>query len=282
MRRDYCAKVQFGARTAFLRFVQLLKNMILFCHMENTWRSPYQTQEYYNAMLVAGVPMRISKAADGRVIYFDESGNYPIAWEVSADIGAIAVQPGAVIFKQRESSKLMRPDSYYTLAISQSYEPSKRFKRNVRKGEALAPHASLHIAETSSQIRATVDFFQEFPDRRDGLSMDNFRHRVIALGRAGVLVSYVLQDGRTTLAVAHTLKSDSIVNMRYYSASRCNNVGHMLHHRVIEEVFTSASTNIIDLSGVSPFSVDKKMQGIDEFKKQIGGELVEFEKISAL
>ena len=248
--------------------------------MRDAWNSPYQTREYFEAVKNIGVPMEEVAVNNQQKVYFDGSYNTMIAWEVSADVDTSNIQlDNRVIFQQSEDDHAQDAESYYTLVISPSSEYSRRFKRSIHKSNIEIPNATLSIAETRQQIDLAVNFFQQNPERRDNLPMEDFRKYIVALGQVGILTSYVLQNSSEMLGVAHVLKSDDVVNLRYYSADRIGNAGHLLHHKVIEDIFTNTNIETIDLSGISPFSTDDKMIRIDEFKNQIGGKVIEFTKI---
>jgi hypothetical protein len=247
--------------------------------MRTQWESPYQTPAYYEGLLQAGVPMEKLETPQG-VIYFDCSSAIPTAWELSATTPVdLATLKGRAAYRLCASSE-QRNDSYYTLALG-ALDPrfSNRFMRNVKKAKAAMPLASLELAETDRQLQQALAQFADHPDRRDNIAQPDFTRRVKALGEAGAMLTYALLNDGEVIATACALTSSTQANMRYYTAERINQAGHLNIYRVVEELFANRALDIVDLSGISPVSGDKKMNGIDEFKYQIGGSVLEFEKL---
>lgn len=247
--------------------------------MRTQWESPYQTPAYYEGLLQAGVPMERVSTPQGD-IYFDCSSETPIAWELAATAPLDpATLKGRAAYRLCVSSE-QRGDSYYTLAVGAT-DPrfSNRFMRNVKKAKAGMPHATLELAETDTQLHQALAHFTEFPERRDHIPIPDLYRRIKALGDAGAVLTYALRNEGVVIATACALKSATQANMRYYSAPRQDNAGHLLQYWVIDDLFTNKALDIVDLSGVSPLSDNETMNGIDEFKRQIGGTTLEFERL---
>ena len=215
-----------------------------------------------------------------KVFYFDCSSAIPTAWELSATTPVdLATLKGRAAYRLCASSE-QRNDSYYTLALGAlDHRFTNRFMRNVKKAKAAMPLASLELAETDRQLQQALAQFADHPDRRDNIALPDFTRRVKALGEAGAMLTYALLNDGEVIATTCALTSSTQANMRYYTAERTNQAGHLILYSVIEELFANRALDIVDLSGISPVSGDKKMNGIDEFKYQIGGSVLEFEKL---
>lgn len=245
-----------------------------------SWSSPYQSQAYWDALSNEDVPYTTLTYEDGNKIFFDLSVDTPTAWEVAHDDEEeYRIPEGYAAYQLCDPAENMHEDSYYTLALTKGdVRFNKRYLRQVKKAYININNPNIQLAETSSQLRAAVSMFDEHPEHRDNLPTEVFRRRITALGGAGVLLAYVLRENEQPLGVSFALRTDAQVNLRYYSAARHMGAGHLLHYMSIEDMFTNQNIEVVDLSGVSPHSSDEKMRGIDEFKNQIGGTLVEFRR----
>jgi hypothetical protein len=250
--------------------------------MNRIWDSPYQTASYHAGLLAAGIDAELLETASGPV-YFDGSGDVPTAWELSSTVSLSTDQlRGRAAFRLCSIPSLETPDahSYYTRVVSAADSRfASRFMRNVRKARQALPQARLEIAETEEQIQKVLAAFDAHPDRRDAMSTAEFSHRILSLLESGSLTAYALVEGSNVLGSACVLRSPTQANLRYYTAERRGNAGHLLHYEVISQLFEHEAVDIVDLSGISPTTKDSKLKGIDEFKQQIGGTIVEFEQL---
>lgn len=214
-------------------------------------------------------------------LFFDLQGDRPIAWEaVNPPNGNTSYLGPSTVYQLSYPSDGVDEDSYYTLALSANEAHfNKRYLRQVKKAQSGMVNPTIQLAEIPSQIRRAVDMFTPHPERRDHLPMSAFQRRIAALSDAGLLLAYVLCDGKDALGVSLALRTDTQVNLRFYSAQRQMGAGHLLHYLSIKDMFNSQGIDTIDLSGVSPHSIDPKLCGINEFKQQIGGDLIEFKRL---
>jgi hypothetical protein len=247
------------------------------------WDSPYQTEAHYNGLKDAGILVDKLILPDSQ-IYFDGNESAPLtAWEVGPNVDIRAdILGGRRVFQLADTTNgLTNEDSYYTLALHRDADRfSSRFMRNVRKAQNTYPEHRLVIVETPLRIKTAIEAFNEHPNRRDDLETTEFSRRVSSLMGHGAMAVYALQsDEQLPIGVACVLKSSKQANLRYYSADRQGCAGHLLHYLLIEELFSKQSLDIVDLSGITPVTTDSKLSGIDEFKRQIGGETLEFRQV---
>ena len=243
------------------------------------WKSPYQSEAYWNALSHENLEFTSVPQADGSSVYFDHSVPVPTAWEVSSNHDLVLPDDESVVYQLCDSLPSGSSDSYYTLALSSTDARfDNRYIRQVKKARSLFANPILRLAETDAQIETALAQFDNCPERRDGIPMSSFKRRITALTNASLLLSYVLYDQDEPLGVSFVLKTDTQANLRYYSAVRDKNAGHLLHFLSIEDLFSQQGIEVVDLSGISPYSDDQKMRGIDEFKHQIGGACVEFRR----
>lgn len=257
---------------------------IIVCSMElDSWKSPYQSREYWSTLAKVGVEYDAVTQSDGGVLFFDLTEQIPTAWESTRCYDtAPSISDISTVYQICKPSTDMHEDSYYTLALSsRDARFNKRYQRQVRRAFANLSNPTIKLAETPRQIDEAINLFAAYPDRRDNLPLDIFERRIKALVNAGLLLAYMLDNDNESLGASLVLRTDSQVNLRYYSATRDMSAGHLLHFLSIEDMFTERGIETIDLSGISPSSTDKKLRGIDEFKYQIGGTPVEFRRINA-
>jgi len=249
--------------------------------MIGSWNSPYQNSAYIEGLQAANIPVDIVKTPDG-TIYFSDGPETPTAWELDIRFSPTTLHMAGRLAYQMcaAPSEPLRAKSYYTLALTpEDTTIANRFMRNVKKANAVMPQAHLEIAETKSQLTTVIGAFEPHRERRDDIPMNDFAQRITALHKAGALLAYALMNGTDNLGVACVLTSQSQANLRYYTSERANYAGHLLHHYLIEDLFSVKGFDVVDLSGVSPSTTDRKLQGIDEFKKQLGGTVVEFKRV---
>lgn len=248
--------------------------------MIERWNSPYQTSVYAEGLEAAGVPVEVLNTPDGN-IYFSDGPDAKTAWELDSRFCLDALDhTGRAIYRHRKTISVSPDiDAYYTLALNlEDINVANRFMRNVRKARADMPNSRLEIAETEHQLTAIINSFGAYEERRDGIAMDEFTRRIKSLSEAGALLAYALIDGDVMKGAVCVLKSQTQANLRYYTSERGDGAGHLLHYSVIENLFANRGLDVVDLSGISPSSDDKKLKGIDEFKQQLGGTIIEFER----
>jgi hypothetical protein len=249
---------------------------------KTTWESPYQTANYWDAMARAGVESESLQLGSGDTIYFDKSSPVPTAWEVDSSVSIHPAEIGSrIVYQLVHSGSQMREDSYYTRALSKNDSRyNARFRRQLKKAHASLSRPTITIAESPDQFANAIALFTGHPERRDAIPEGLFQKRILSLAGAGLLLAYILQDDdHQDLGASLIIHHGGHANLRYYTAERSHGAGHLLQALSIDDLFLNQGINTVDLSGISPFAVDEKLQGIDEFKCQIGGGVREFQRI---
>lgn len=256
---------------------------------EYGWHSPYQDTRFNEAAGVAGFNTAVLKADGGQPIFFHGSERLT-AWEISPNLGCSFLdhsdnyqiyQLHSEIDEARPSPDDYNETDYYTLVLDQNdLRFTNRFMRNVNK--ASGSLYGLVEAETNPQINTAIKSIEPYPERYGKIEIDRFASLIKALARTGILKCFVLKkpSSKTLAGTSFVLLNEEQANLRYYSAARESNAGHLLHYKVINHLFEELSVHIVDQSGVSPpQEIDPVLRGITEFKRQVGGRVLRFSQI---
>lgn len=260
-------------------------------YMENTinhWSSPYQDSRFHDGIRKAGLQTEVLITKNGDPIFFYGEDNQLVAWEVDCEFNPNDIPDGHKIYKYihengntNSDNDTAQRDNYQTIALMNDQPRfGKRFKRNVIKAQNYNIPTSLKEVVSPDQINIALSQFISNPERRDNIEMEKFTNIVQNLAQTGILRCFVLNNETNDKIVgtAAVLINDTQANLRYYSADKNNNEGHILHYLLINHLFNALSMDIVDLSGYSSSNeTDKKLLGINEFKKQIGGSIINFQ-----
>ena len=254
-----------------------------------SWNSPYQTEKFSIGIKNAGFETAKAEDCDGNAIYYYGNNDNLIAWEVSSKIDLNTAKPPTNSKIYQFDGNITQYDignyseDYFTIALEdRANRFNKRFMRNVnsiKNNETLI----LEEASTFSDVDLALKKFIPYPERRDGIDIDRYSRIIHSLAEVGIMQCFILRDLTTNSihGASMVLLSDSQANLRWYSADREKNYGHLLHYLVINRLFNECSKNIVDQSGISSsVTSNNKMAGIDSFKNQTGGSLIRFKLIS--
>lgn len=256
--------------------------------LKANWSSVYQQESYHRALESSGVIASKVIEVAGQKIYFMRApeGSW-IAWELRDFDSPTTLPPDHRIltidqiadYDEIDWTTFSPNHDYATLVATSDTRPSKRFERGVRKAKNSL--LDFHQADTDSQIKAALDFISECRDCIDPIKdREAFVTLAIALLHESVGQIHIIRDDATDSiqAASLSLTSPTQANLRWYRSTRTNNSGHLLaNHLIHHHLQTLDPGSVVNLSGVvSPDTTDKKLVGINEFKRQISNTTVVF------
>lgn len=243
------------------------------------WLSPYQDDRFLEAARSTGFNTEKIDLSDGSLRFFSYPGEQLTAWEVDDTVAITEPIPDKYRVYQRTRNPTVESDTYSTIALSQNAPRfSQRFLRNTKKAELILSDEAFKELDISDLALVTAEF-QE-PERRDNLDPATFNSFVHNLAEVGLLRCFILDTPQTDgfCAASLVIANDHQANLRFYTANReINGTGHLLQKKVINHLFKDG-LKIVDQSGYTPNTTDQKLQGINDFKQQIGGSIVTFKK----
>lgn len=243
-----------------------------------TWNSVYQSAEYCMAMEASGFSVRKRTALGLPIFFYYTSGRY-VAWETNLPATPY-IGPDEIVYNFSDKHSL-QPDSYFTIVINRNnLKYSKRLLRALRVFEKKASQYSYGFAAALDEQMFSL--FEHRPFLYSDISFMDFRQMICRLYERKILkVSYLFDKKEQYYkGVIFMLVYDKTVNFRYYFCEKENNLGHFLHVYTIETLLKEPDIEQIDLSGYS-LKKDKEWLGIDEFKSQFGGEVIQFERMES-
>lgn len=243
-----------------------------------TWNSVYQSDEYYIAMKASGFSVRKRTALGRSIFFYYNSGRY-VAWETNLS-SAPYIGSDEIIYNF--SDKLSyQPDSYFTIVVNRdNLKYSKRLLRALKVFEKKASQYIYGFAVTLDERMFSL--FEQRPFLYSDISFTDFHQMICRLYERKMLKVSCLFDKKEQCykGVIFMLIYDKTVNFRYYFCEKENNLGHFLHAYTIETLLKEPDIEQIDLSGYS-LKKNKELLGIDEFKSQFGGEVIQFERMES-
>ena len=172
-----------------------------------------------------------------------------------------------------------RHDSYFTIVIEQkNLQYSKRLLRALKVFDKKAFLYHYGLADALDERMFAL--FERRPFLYSGMDFPDFCRMIRRLHERNLLkVSYLFDKHEERYkGVILMLAYDKTANFRYYFCEKENNLGHFLHAYTIETLLQETEIERVDLSGYN-LKQDEKSRGIDEFKYQFGGEVIQFERI---
>lgn len=240
------------------------------------WDSIYQKPEYFETMQELGYEGK-SIEIQGKPVYFYYKNNEYIAWETDGTFESCDLLNGQIY--TFTAPLQYRNDSYITIAINcNNVQYSKRLMRAIKKfkkTEAQYQYGFMDILD-----ERVFDLFQGREFLYQGMRFEQFKKMVKTLFERKLLkVSYIFDCKQDCYRGAiFVLVSDTIANLRYYYCEKEHNIGHFLHVYTIETLLKEERIEWVDLSGFM-LGRDEDLKGIDEFKSQFGGKIIEFRKV---
>lgn len=255
------------------------------------WRSPYQTEGFAYAAARSGFAVSTMKTNIG-TLYFCGTQAQQIAWEASTDTQVFAsdLEAGKTCLRHCSAGDgtTIAPERRYDTLVLSSRTPrfNGRFRRSVGRADKLIKQPALVDLETPEDISAGLHLFDERPECRDHLDRGDFQTLVLNLVNCACMEVLGLAHAceNELLGVACVLRNEdgSQRNLRFYVASRERCAGPLLHFLLINRIFDRAPDSLIDLSGMFLAPATDKERGINEFKRQIGGVPVRFERLEGI
>lgn len=241
-----------------------------------TWNSIYQSAGYCMAMEESGFPVR-KRIILGRSVFFYYTAGRYVAWETNLPF-VPNLGPDEIVYNLSNECGYQQ-DSYFTIVIDrENVQYSKRLLRALKVFKKKASKYSYGFATALDERMFAL--FENRPFLYSGMNFADF-HRMICMlyERKLLKVSYLFDEQEQYYkGVIFMLVHGKIANFRYYYCEKENNLGHFLHMYTIESLLKETEIERIDLSGYS-LKKDKELLGIDEFKCQFGGEIIQFERM---
>ena len=239
----------------------------------NNWNSIYQNKKYYNTMKNLGFDVKLEYINNTEVFYYLNNGKY-IAWETN-----LKTKITSYTMYNFLKVKKNNPDSYFTIVINkENLNFCKRFKRSLKKFySSKEKYKYGFMEEFKPEILELLVNREEIRDEIDPAKFKEMINVLFANGLLKISFIYDLEESKYK-GVICMLVSKNYVNFRYYYSLKENNIGHFLHYFTINKVLFEYGFEYVDLSGYTN-KKSEKFKGIDEFKEQFGGEIIEFEKI---
>lgn len=256
------------------------------------WKSPYQTEGFAYAAARSGFAVSTMKTNIG-TLYFCGTQAQQIAWEASADtqVRASELEAGKTCLRHCsvDSGATIASERHYDTLVLSDRIPrfNGRFRRSVGRADKLIEQPVLVDLRTPADISAALRLFDERPECRDHIDRGDFQTLVLNLVTCECVEVFGLAQHageEELLGVACVLRNEdgSQRNLRFYVASRGRCAGPLLHFLLINRIFCRAPDSLIDLSGLFLAPATDKERGINEFKRQIGGVPVRFERLEGI